>query len=191
MFVTRSDVKRYRWRPNAADGGRDVSEKVPQIQDRFGPQRRVQYAARVRRCHPSNPPSPQHGIDQEVVLERGFYPSGSLAYEKAAVRNAPPAALPPAADPLWLEVVVWVLAAFWRGIELCAEVLAAMLMIVLGLVGAVLAIALAIGTAMGLVAGGYWLGVAVNGETGGMIGSAAAAAVVLLIIVGAANRDRR
>lgn len=129
----------------------------------------------------------------ERVLERRFYESGALQYERATLRQLPPQALPPVpppSDPLWMDAMVWVLGSFGRGVLVIGELLVALLAGIAGVIGAIVVLALGIGAALGSVALGSWLGARYDPEVGGMVGAAVAAAVVLLVMVGAADSRR-
>src|SRR5690348_14716174 len=85
------------------------------------------------------------GFGEERVIERGYHPSGGLAYERAILRVQPCSANEFAPDPLWLEVLTWVLAAAWRGFEILGQAVLTVLMLVLGLIGAALGLVVILG----------------------------------------------
>ncbi|ODT04193.1 MAG: hypothetical protein ABS52_05950 [Gemmatimonadetes bacterium SCN 70-22] len=143
------------------------------------------------RVHDPGFPTP---TADERVLERRYYESGALQYERATLRQLPPPALPPPpvpAEPLWMEAMVWVLGSFGRGLWVVGDLLLGLLAAVAGLIGALVLLALGIAAAIGFVALAAWLGGRFDPEVGRMVGAAVGLAVVLLIVVGAADSSRR
>jgi hypothetical protein len=130
----------------------------------------------------------------ERVVERRYAEDGRIQWERAGVRVVQPPALPaPQAldDPVWLEVLVWVLGGFLRGLELLGEALLGLLALVLGVVAAVLAVTAAVGLAIGILSLGYWIGSVAGGNQGGLIGIGVSVGVIILTLFGAADRARR
>lgn len=141
-----------------------------------------------------SPPAAPLADAQERVLERRYYESGALQFERATLRQLPPPPLPPPPaepDPLWMDVAVWVLGSFGRGLWLLAELLGGMLAAVFTLIGAAVLLAVSVAAAVGLGWLGYRIGLWFDPQVGGVIGATVAAAVMLLVLVGAGDRGRR
>ncbi len=140
---------------------------------------------------PYPPDRPGDPSSEERVIERAYYENGALRWERAGIRTSQPPALPPAPppeDPLWLEVLAWVLGGFWSGIEVLAGAVGSILMVIgglaLGLLAAVAAVALVVAT----IAAGYGIGGWIDGPPGAAAGAWIAVAAVLITIIGTASR---
>lgn len=130
----------------------------------------------------------------ERVLERRYYESGALQFERATLRQLLPPPLPPPViqpDPLWMNVAVWVLGSFGRGLWLLAELLGGILAAIFALIGIAALLTVGLAAALGLGWLGYRIGLWFDPQVGGAIGASVASAVVLLVIVGAADLRRR
>jgi hypothetical protein len=139
--------------------------------------------------YPADGPSDRSS--EERVVERAYYEDGTLKWERAGIRTTQPPALPPGptpSDPLWLEVVGWVVGAFWEGVRLVAEAVGAVLMLIGGLALGILVIAAAVALAAGIIGVGYGIGGWLDGPTGAAAGAWIGVAVVVITIIGATGR---
>lgn len=128
---------------------------------------------------------------EERVVERAYYENGALRWERAGVRTSstrqdPAVELQP--DPIWLEVLAWVLGGFWRGLELLADALLTVVLVVVGVILSVVAFAAALALVAGILMAAYWIGRQVGGQSGALTGVCIAGGAMVLTLIGASSR---
>ena len=139
--------------------------------------------------HDPEPGSGRSGYER--VIERAYDESGALRWERAGIRTSPQRQDPAVElkpDPIWLEVLGWVLGGFWRGLELAGEAVLTVVLAVVGVVLAVVAFAAAVALVVGILMSAYWSGGQVGGQSGSLTGVCIAGGAMVLTLIGASNR---